>query len=142
MADSEVEKPTSNSNNNSLQEKDEDDSGVFKDDSPSDTLPSLGMTKEQSKALREISRRATRVSKRKRASRVSFATVPEVINELYDGGSSKPEAQPNIEEYTDIKEEQKDLMKYVEDNVIGNDTTFKGPLGTKRGKCVWTKFNN
>ncbi|XP_071826098.1 uncharacterized protein [Apostichopus japonicus] len=132
MADSEVEKPTSNSNNNSLQEKDEDDSGVFKDDSPSDTLPSLGMTKEQSKALREISRRATRVSKRKRASRVSFATVPEVINELYDGGSSKPEAQPNIEEYTDIKEEQKDLMKYVEDNVIGNDTTFKGPLGTKR----------
>lgn len=122
----------STSNNNSLQQKDDDNSEVFRDSS--DSFSSMGMTKEQSKALREISRRANRVSKRKRESRVSFATVPEVINELYDGGSTKPEVQLQLEEYTDIQEEQKDLMKYVEDNVIGNDTTFKGPFGSKRGK--------
>lgn len=122
-----VTDPKSNSNNNS---KTEDDS-VFQE---SDSFLAMGMTKEQSKALREISRRATRVSRRKRDSRVSFATVPEVINELYDGGPSKPEAQKEIAEYEEIKEEQTQLMKYVEENVIGNDTTFKGPFGTKRGK--------
>lgn len=129
-------------NNNSPEEP-----CLEEENSSSDELV-FGMTTEDNRTLREIKRRASRLSQRRGHFRHS-AHYPDLIKGTSKKKSREAEEaedsdQPSEEESDDEsgsesedpRDEKRKLLSYVERNIIGNDTMFVGPYGLKTGKII------
>ncbi|KAJ8036632.1 Cysteine desulfurase 1, chloroplastic [Holothuria leucospilota] len=130
----------SDSNNNSaglphgdisLEEKPLEDSST---DLSTDDEGSFGMTREDRRPLREIKRRASRLSQRRRT------PYPDVIRGVPEEDSSTDsrecggEGRERIDQFKSQRDEKLELLSYVEKNIIGSETSFDGPFGEKRGR--------
>lgn len=128
----------SDSNNNSaglphgdisLEEKPLEDSST---DLSTDDEGSFGMTREDRRPLREIKRRASRLSQRRRT------PYPDVIRGVPEEDSSTDsrecggEGRERIDQFKSQRDEKLELLSYVEKNIIGSETSFDGPFGEKR----------
>ena len=133
-------------NNNSPDEPCLEDSN-----SSSDELM-FGMTAQDNRPLRELKRRASRLSQRQREVHRNSKYYPDVVkgtttkNNNHDQEENSDQNEEDVESdesgsvFDDPREEKQKLLSYVERNIIGYETTFVGPYGQKAGKNIlWLK---